>query len=129
MGRAFLRCLVPVLLSSLILAGCRAPSTQNSTSGVEGHVTIGPTCPVEQINDPCPDKPYQATLTVLNSHGKKVTQFQTDPGGYYHLTLAPGEYVMHPESPGVMPHAAEQPFSVLPDQYTTLDITYDSGIR
>ncbi len=92
-------------------------------------MTIGPTCPVEQISDPCSDKPYQATLSILNKGGKTLLEFQTDADGYYHIAFAPGEYVMHPESPNVMPHAPEQAFTVLPDQYTTLDITYDSGIR
>lgn len=92
-------------------------------------MTLGPTCPVENINDPCPDKPFQATLTVLDPHGKKVTQFQTDANGYYRESLAPGDYVMHPESPNVMPHAAEQPFTVQADRFTVVDIVYDSGIR
>ncbi len=96
---------------------------------MEGHVTIGPTCPVENISDPCPDKPYQATLTVLNPQGKKVIQFKTDANGFYRADLEPGSYIMHPESPNVMPHAAEQPFTVQADQFTTLDISYDSGIR
>ncbi len=118
-----------LLLFFLFLSSCGPTSTPAPTSGVEGHVTIGPTCPVENVSDPCPDKPYQATLTVLNLQGKKVTQFQTDANGYYHVALNPGDYVMHPESPNVMPHAAEQNFTVQANLFTTLDIVYDSGIR
>ncbi len=118
-----------LLLFVLYLSSCGPSTTPVLTGGVEGHVTNGPTCPVENVSDPCPDKPYQATLTVLDLHGKKVTQFQTDANGYYHVSLAPGDYVMHPESPNIMPHAAEQPFTVQADQFTTLDIVYDSGIR
>ena len=111
------------------MSACGPVSTPTLTSGVEGHVTIGPTCPVEQLSDPCPNKPFQATLTILNVRGKKVIQFQTDAAGYYHVELSPGNYVMHPESPNVMPHAQEQNFTVQADQFTTLDIVYDSGIR
>lgn len=124
-----LKKLFALFLFMIFLAGCGPSSTAALTSGVEGQVTIGPTCPVEQLNDPCPDKPFQATLAVLDTHGKKVMQFQTDASGYYHMALTPGNYLMHPESPGVMPHASEQPFIVQADQFTTLDIVYDSGIR
>jgi hypothetical protein len=92
-------------------------------------VSLGPTCPVVQIDHPCPDKPYQAALSILDTHGKSILKFQTDANGDYHVPLAPGDYVMHPESPAVMPHASDQPFTVMPDQFTKLDITYDSGIR
>jgi hypothetical protein len=83
-----------------------------------------------QIGNPCPDKPFQATLTVLTSSGRsKVIQFQTDSNGAFRTALAPGEYILHPESPGVMPHAAEVSFVVHEHQFTRLDVSYDSGIR
>ncbi len=116
-------------LLAILLSGCAPASTSVPTSGVEGHVTLGPACPVVQASDPCPDKPYQATLTVLTPQRKKIAQFQTDANGYYHEALEPGDYILHPESPGVMPHAPEQPFTVQAGQFTTLDIVYDSGIR
>ncbi len=107
-----------------------SPTSMPTDSGIEGHVTIGPMCPVVQINNPCPDKPYQATLTILTttSH-QKVIQFVTDANGYFHVALAPGEYILHPESPSVMPHATEIPFTVTDYQFTLLDVVYDSGIR
>jgi hypothetical protein len=113
----------------LFFTACTPPLTP-SDSGVEGRVTIGPTCPVVQVGNPCPDRPYQATLTVLSSSSRaKVIQIQTDTNGVFHGALPPGEYILHPESPGVMPHAAEIPFVVTPHQYTHVDVTYDSGIR
>jgi len=98
-------------------------------SGIEGNVTIGPVCPVVQLNDPCPDQPYQATLTVLTPDQHMVLQFQTDLNGHYRVDLAPGEYILHPESPNVMPHAADIPFVLRAHQFQRLDIVYDSGIR
>jgi hypothetical protein len=99
-------------------------------SGIVGQVTIGPMCPVVQIGNPCLDKPYHATLTILTSPSRsKVIQFQTDSNGSFHTVLAPGEYILHPESPSVMPHAAEISFVVQAHQFTRVDVTYDSGIR
>lgn len=114
-------------LFALLLTACAPTPTD---SGIEGHITIGPTCPVMQIGNPCPDRPYQATLTVLTSISKhKVTQFRTDSNGYFRVALSPGEYTLHPESPNVMPHAADVPFAVEAHQFTRVDIVYDSGIR
>jgi hypothetical protein len=83
-----------------------------------------------QINNPCPDKPYQATLTVLTttSHNK-VIQFETDANGNFRVALAPGEYILHPESPNVMPRAADISFVVYEHQFKRVDVMYDSGIR
>lgn len=123
---------IKILLVSLILVtGCSPfPVPAPTDSGIEGNVTIGPMCPVVQVNDPCPDKPYQATLTVLTTSGRrKVVQFETDANGYFRVPLAPGEYILHPESPGVMPYAAEIPFTVAESRFARVDVVYDSGIR
>jgi len=115
------------LLAFLLITSC---SPIPSDSGIEGNVTIGPMCPVMQANNPCPDKPYQATLTVLTTTTRrKVIQFETEADGYFRVALAPGEYILHPESPNVMPYAAEIPFTVTNHQFTRVDVVYDSGIR
>jgi hypothetical protein len=124
-----MRLKILLLLFFLLYTACVPPATPTD-SGIEGSVTIGPLCPVMQIGNPCPDKPYQATLTVLSSTGSsKVLQLQTATDGIYRVSLAPGKYILHPESPGVMPHAADIPFIVKPHEFTHLDVTYDSGIR
>jgi hypothetical protein len=112
----------------LVLTVACSPNIPEKT-GIEGHVLIGPVCPVVQLNNPCPDKPYQATLTVLDTNRRKIVKFQTDANGYFREALGPGTYILHPESPGRLPVAQEQTFSVLLGQITQLTITYDSGIR
>jgi hypothetical protein len=112
----------------MILSAACSPRIPAGT-GIEGHVFIGPVCPVVQENNPCPDKPYKATLSVLDTNGKKIVNIQTDTNGYFHMVIKPGVYILHPESPGKMPFATEQTFSVLSGEFTRLTITYDSGIR
>ncbi len=121
-----LKYLFPLLL--FIITAC-IPTSTPPNSGIEGNVTVGPMCPVVQINNPCPDKPYQTTLTVLTTDQQKVKQFETDANGYFHVALPTGEYILHPESPNIMPHARDISFSVVEGKYTRLDVTYDSGIR
>jgi hypothetical protein len=121
-----LLCLIFILLFQV---GCASMPPATIDSGIEGQVWIGPTCPVVQIDNPCPDKPYQTTLTVLSPNGKRIANYQTEADGTFHLSLAPGDYILRPESPGGIPHAPEQAFTVLQGQITLLTVTYDSGIR
>jgi len=118
-----------LLAAVLLILAVACSATIPENTGIEGHVFIGPVCPVVQQNNPCPDKPYQATLSVLDANRRKVIKFQTDAGGYFQKALQPGVYILHPESPGMLPVATEQTFSVLLGQITRLTITYDSGIR
>jgi hypothetical protein len=118
-----------IFLLIVLLSACASATPGPVTSGVEGQVFIGPTCPVMQLDTPCPDKPYQAILTIYDNNHRKISQFQTEIDGTFHVGLAPGDYILHPESASVMPSASDQPFKVSPGEYTNLVITYDSGIR
>lgn len=111
--------------------GTQPAFTPPPGSGIWGQVLSGPTCPGPQpVNDPkCDDQPYQATITILDEKGGKVTQFTTDPDGRFQLPLAPGTYVVHPESSGVYPSTGEQTITVPADQYLEVQIVYDTGIR
>lgn len=113
----------------ILLATCSAQQPTAADSGVEGQVFIGPMCPVVQVGQECPDQPYQATLTVNSLGGQRITQVQTDEQGRFKIPLEPGEYILHPESPNVMPFAAEVTFTVKPGIFTQLTVNYDSGIR
>ena len=112
----------------LLLATCSAEPA-STTSGVEGQVFIGPVCPVVQDGQECPDKPYQATLVVNNSNGREIVKVQTDEQGRFKIPLEPGEYILHPESPNVMPFAGDLTFNVASGKFTQITVTYDSGIR
>jgi hypothetical protein len=113
----------------LVLATCSIYNPTPRGSGIEGRVLIGPMCPVVQQGQSCPDQPYQATLTVRNSNGLQIAQFQTDEQGRFNIPLVPGEYILHPESPNGVPFAGDQSFVVETGQYTQLTVHYDSGIR
>jgi hypothetical protein len=113
----------------ILLATCSFQEAAPADSGVEGQVYLGPMCPLVQEGQPCPNQPYQATLTVNGQDGRRITQVQTDQQGHFKVSLKPGSYILHPESPNVMPMAAEQVFGVIAGQFTQLTVTYDSGIR
>jgi len=119
--------LIGVLI--LVLATCSIYSPTPRGSGIEGQVLLGPMCPVVQQGQECPDQPYQATVTVTDRNGSQITQFQTDDQGRFQVSLVPGDYILHPESPNGLPFAGDQSFVVETGKYTQLTVHYDSGIR
>jgi len=121
--------LTPIVLLTL---ACGLFATPRPTdSGIAGKVLVGPMCPVMIEGQECPDQPYQATLTVTNTEGREIVQFQTDEQGNFNIPLAPGEYILHPETPPdkPLPFADDQRFIVNPGEFTRLIVQYDSGIR
>ena len=112
-------------------AACSILPTPDGSSGVFGHVTIGPVCPVVQVGEACPDKPYQATLIISTASGKKVTRIVTGEDGNFRVGLLPGDYLLQPQTPQnqPLPIGQEQAFAVTAGQFTELNVTYDSGIR
>jgi hypothetical protein len=116
-------------VSILLLATWSFHSPAPRESGIEGQVLIGSTCPVAQPGQECPDQPYQATITVNSPNGGAIVQFQTDGGGHFRIPLAPGEYILHPESPNGISFAADQTIIVGAGQYVQIVLKYDNGIR
>ena len=112
----------------LFLSTCSMDAAP-ADSGIEGQVLIGPMCPVVQVGQECPDQPYQATLTVNSPNGGKIVQVQVDAQGRFKIPLAPGDYILHPESPNGIPSASEQSFRVEAGRFTQIVVNYDSGIR
>lgn len=118
-----------LFLCLLVLAACSSLQTPPPDSGIEGTVQIGPMCPVVREGEECPDQPYQAVLTVTSLTGERIVQVQTEADGTFHIPLAPGEYILHPESPNVMPFAPDQSFTVPEAEFIDMVVNYDSGIR
>jgi hypothetical protein len=118
-----------VIAGVLVLAACGSPPPADT--GVEGVVAIGPTCPVVQVGQDCPDQPYAADLTVANPHGKIIARASADADGLFRIALVPGGYVLEAKASddSPFPSAATFPFTVQEGTWTRLDVTLDSGIR
>lgn len=126
--RSILLLLVPLLAATVACAGGAAG---DGTSGVEGHVTIGPQCPVMQVATPCPDAPYVATVRVLRD-GEAVATGRSGQDGSFRIPVAPGEYSVEGEpleGNGIATTAAQPHVVVTTGGYTRVDLTFDSGIR
>jgi hypothetical protein len=105
------------------------PSNAEGDSGIEGQVLIGSMCPVMREDQPCPDQPYQAAITVLAENGIEAGRVQSDALGYFRIDLAPGTYTLRPEPGEGIAWADEQIVTVSEGQFTQVIVSYDSGIR
>jgi hypothetical protein len=127
-----------MLAMALVLAACNATGQstvqQNGLikSGIEGTVTLGPTCPVQRVDDPsCDDQPYPGVIHVSGTNATSVTIFQADSQGKFKIELEPGKYTIDPQTPmeKLFPRPANQDVTVVAGAFTTVNIQYDSGIR
>ncbi len=115
-------------LLAVLLAGCGAKPAP-SDSGVQGQVSIGPVSPVEQPGV-TNDRPYVAPLRITQaSGGKLVAETTSAADGSYKVALAPGDYVLDPVAGSPVPTAQPRAFTVVAHSFTTVDVSYDSGIR
>jgi hypothetical protein len=121
---------LPVLLLLAAMVACGNGSAGGSDSGIEGRVTIGPQCPVEQMGSPCPDAPYEALITVTRE-GDAVEQMRSNTDGTFRIPLDPGTYsvVAGPVDGSSMPFGRQVEVVVKPGTLTHVDLSVDSGIR
>jgi hypothetical protein len=128
-----MRRLAILMVLATVPAACAGEIHQGSVgSGIQGRVTLGPLCPVEVAGSPCPDAPFAATITVRRPDGGPVLGTDTGPDGRFRIPLPPGTYTIEAEPlrqndiARMLPLA---PVSVRPGAYTTVAISFDSGIR
>jgi hypothetical protein len=105
------------------------PLPQAGDTGIDGFVTIGPTCPVERPDSPCPDRPFEATIDILDDQGRQVAAARSDAQGHFRVLLPPGTYTLQGRSATAPPYARPETATVTEGELTTVRIRFDSGIR
>ena len=114
------------------VAGDTGGTTPPKDSGIEGTVTLGPTCPVERVDSPCPPMPYQGILRVVAKDGTVVATLHPNDDGTFRVAVDPGTYTVdggRPHSGGGFPVAHPVEVTVVPGEYAHVDIQFDTGIR
>jgi hypothetical protein len=118
-----------VILLSLAACGSGGLLGPSAPQGIEGLVLLGPQCPVQTLDDPCPDLPYQAWLMIRRKGGDLVTRIRSDEEGKFRVGLPPGIYTLDPESGNPFPIASSQDVVVEKGRYAEVLVQYDTGIR
>jgi hypothetical protein len=120
-----------VLLLLLLVLSCNKKTAREKlSSGVEGQVLLGPMTAVVTQNSK-PDRPYQATINVLDSTRNEITQIETDKEGRFKVPLEPGVYILSPIAPNppLPPTPEEKKVQVKEGEFTQVLIRFDTGIR
>lgn len=97
--------------------------------GIQGMVLLGPQCPVQSQENPCPDLPYRAWINVRNRAGGLVSRIRSGEDGRFRIGLRPGLYVIDPESGNPFPVASDLDVEVDDGVYAEVTISFDTGIR
>ena len=122
----------PAAVAALVaLAACGSSDLlgPGALQGIAGIALLGPLCPVQSQEDPCPDRPHRAWVRVRDAGGGSVTRFRTGEDGRFRVGLRPGRYTLDPESGDPFPVGSEQDVDVLAGMYTEVVISFDTGIR
>jgi hypothetical protein len=102
------------------------------TSGVQGTVSLGPTCPVERMppEPSCADKPYATTIVVHRLGANTVFATATsDAAGGFKISLPPGSYTLTAGNGSMLPRCTSVMAEVGSTGYVTANISCDTGIR
>src|SRR5438093_5817880 len=112
------------------ISNASATPTGAATSGIEGQVLLGPTCPVEREGMPC-EEPYEATIVVWDAaRTTRVLTFDSGDDGRFHAALSPGEYYIEPQGDAQgLPRPEPQTVTVPADTFVSVTLRYDTGIR
>lgn len=133
MARARPAALLEMLLAACVavgVTGCDGDDPVGPDTGLAGTVVRGPTQPVCRQDDPCEDEPFAALFQVRRA-GVIVAQFQSDEAGEFSVALAPGDYIVVPDStaPILFPEQQSKDVNVGPIGFTEIVLTFDTGIR
>ncbi len=130
MKRLVLVLVVAGLASGACINGAPSGDGTSSSTGVKGRVLIGPTCPVERADSPCPDKPIEGVVVALRRIGEAAGNVHTDSNGRFFLPLAPGGYLIYAREESDNPRVSKfQRVTIAPGRVLSLALVVDSGIR
>jgi hypothetical protein len=122
--------LITVGATIALLAACGSDSQETLSTGLTGLVVRGPMQPVCQVDQPCEDAPFSATFEVYRG-SMRVARFRSDTLGVFTVGLAPGPYRVVPGPDAPIPDPAGQAKDVVVGSmgYTTVEFSFDTGIR
>lgn len=91
-------------------------------------VRLGPMCPVEQANSPCPDKPMANTKVDVAQGGAVVATATTDAQGRFEVAVPAGVYTVQAVTTGIQSSRGVSA-TVTDGSWTSVKVLVDSGIR
>lgn len=110
-------------------------ANNGKTAVIKGKVSIGPICPVEKEDEPCPVPPEVYTsreIVVYQSDGKtEAARSAISADGTYSFKLEPGSYILDTARKGIGYTSKDLPyaFTVADGETKEFSFSIDTGIR
>jgi len=118
-----------VALAVALAAGCGERGGSTGQSSVQGHVTAGPTCPVQRRDHPCADKPLEVTVKLSRANGSEVMHTRSGRDGRFSMLVAPGHYQLEVIAGGARLRCPKLSLHVASGVTAGADLRCDMGIR
>lgn len=99
-------------------------------TGIDGLALLVNACPGPvHLETPCPERPYQGVLIVLDTSEETIAEVQTSADGRFRVNLPPGSYTVTVPPGKPLPALPPQEVLVRADQYTLVELRLESGMR
>lgn len=122
---------VPLLLGLALVACANGAAPGSGSTGVQGEVVAGPTCPVERADSPCPNRPLEGVkLRIVDAHGAEVASVESGQDGRFRVVLDPGSYeILTTVQTGSIQFAKPLAVTVPNHGFAHATVLVDTGIR
>lgn len=112
------------------------PTASNNalSATIKGKVTVGPICPVERLNSPCPVPPEAYTsrqIILYAANGTtEIKRMNFTSTGTYSFKVSPGTYVLNIPQQGIGgSQGLPKTITVTSGETPEYDFPIDTGIR
>jgi hypothetical protein len=110
------------------------PTGSASMAVIKGKVTVGPICPVERLNSPCPvpTEAYTSRQIILYAADgiTKIKRMNFTADGTYQFEVPPGTYVLNMPQQGIGgSKGLPKTITVISGETSEFDFPIDTGIR
>ena len=119
---------VGAIAALVLVAGCAA-SDAELVATVTGRVELGPTCPVETLDSPCPPAPAVGATVEVLQEGEVVASTTTDDDGRFELAAPEGVVEVRAESAEGLPSQDSETFTLDAGDDVEAILFLDTGIR
>ena len=127
-----------VALAAVAIAACgtltepdpgRSVPSNRLVGFVAGTVFAGPTCPVETVSAPCPDRPVVGATVELYRGETAVAAARTDARGHFRLAGPPGRAMILVHTLAELGMDTRRSVKVVSGRTVEVSLTLDTGIR
>lgn len=119
---------VATLVSGCGSAGGTRTSVPAAYGTIQGTVTAGPTCPVEQAGHPCPPRLVSGSVSARRADGTTLTA-TINTSGTYRIIVPTGSYTLNVQTGSFWPRCPPTKVAVATGTTMQANISCDTGIR